>query len=159
MDPSLEGVRVTTEMAGGELVVGGALVVTGVDVDDVVDARGVEEVVDGGTGVVLVEVEVSTTVVGGIVIDGIVVESETTVVGSGSVEGSGTVVEMVLAGGGVAVEGGGVLMDVAGEISVVLVTFVDIVKMRPYLSLLGCLEGAMSVQMNFHGAVEGSFVQ
>lgn len=132
--------------------------VTGADVEDVVGTREVVEVVDGGRDVVLVEVEITVTVVGGIDIDGVVVEPETTVDGSGSVEGSGTVVERVLAGGGVAVEGGGVLMDVAGEISVVLVTFVDIVKMRPYLSLLGCLEGAMSAQRNSHGVVEGSFV-
>jgi hypothetical protein len=147
-------------MVGGELVKsGGVLVITGVDVEDVVGGWEVEEVVDGGAGVVLVEVEVITTVVGGIVIDGIVVECETTVVGSRSVEGSGTVVETVLAGGGVAVEGSGVSMDVAGEITVVLVKFVDIVKMRPYLSLLGCLEGAMLAQRNFHDVVESSFVR
>ena len=156
-DPSLEGVRVITETTGGELVTGGALVVTRIDVEDVVGLLEVVEVVDGGSDAVLVEVEVIIIVVGGRDVEEIVDGLEITDDGSMSVEGSGTVVERVLAGGGVAVEGGGVLKDVAGEILVVLVTFVDIVKMRPYLSLLGCLEGAMSAQRNFHG-VEGSFV-
>ena len=94
--------------------------VVGIEVEDVVGARELDEVVGGGNDVVMGEVEVITEVVGG---------EEVNV----------TVVVCVLARREVVVEGGGASVDVAGRVSAVLVLLDDIVKMRLYLSLFGCL--------------------